>query len=379
MSTYKRLSKSIRDFLTSALLDTERLSKAQFSGEGPVKALEKALRHEYHLPYAVAVSSATAGMEALCAATDLAPNHEVITTPFTMGATIAGALKLGCTIVFADVEEDTLCLDPEKAAQAITKHTKAFIPVDILGTPYDMRHLDRINGPHNIRILADAAESYGAQYQGVPASWMANALVTSFTAGKPLYAGEGAMILTHDAQLYHRVIMNTQHVYRQERQFPGYSPNHYAVHCRLSPIAALLALHLRTVSMLKLQYKQMQAFRIIDCLNASGLTEQITFKKKGLTPSFYRLSAAWKHKPQPTKLLAELHSHGFPVSLRNLPFGLLTDDPYLMKRYGGQVHVPHPLKIAASQIRRRFCIHIHDNNDPTNATEPTDKGKEATA
>lgn len=165
------------------------------------------------------------------------------------------------------------------------------------------------------------------------------------------------MILTHRRLLYERLVMETQHVYRQQREFPKRRPNQYAHNLRLNPLAALIAYHsIPDAKKLVLQ-RQDTAFTIIQALNASRYTEPITFEKQGLRPSFFRLSAAWKTAPEINNLLSYLHNNNIQATIRNLPYNLLHHNPTLREHYRNQIKIPKPLTVAEEQIKRRFCIH----------------------
>ena len=159
---------------TNALKNIVRtqMSDAHLQGIGAIAELEARLRKVYGMKHALTVANATLGLLAIGQSLGLSCS-EFVTTPYTYGASLAGWLWLGNRPVFADIDPQTLALDPEAARRTITAKTKAILAVDLFGIPADMAALRRLADEFGIWYIADAAESLGAYRSGRPASSMA--------------------------------------------------------------------------------------------------------------------------------------------------------------------------------------------------------------
>jgi len=144
--------------------------------------------------HALAVSSCTAALQLALAVIGTQPGDEVITTPLTFASTANVAVHLGAKPVFADVKPDTLCLDPERAAAAVTDRTKAIIVVHYAGHPCNMDAFLELRRKHRVFIIEDCAHAVEAEYRGVPAGTMGDFGCFSFYATKNMTTGEGGML-----------------------------------------------------------------------------------------------------------------------------------------------------------------------------------------
>jgi perosamine synthetase len=149
--------------------------------------------------HAVAFSSGTAALHGATAAAGLAPGDEAITTPMTFAATANAVLYVGARPVFAEIDPGTLLIDPERVAAAIGPKTKAILPVDYAGQPADYDALRQAaarapSGP--LTIIADAAHSLGAAWNGRAVGTLADMTVLSLHPAKIMTTGEGGAVLT---------------------------------------------------------------------------------------------------------------------------------------------------------------------------------------
>lgn len=144
--------------------------------------------------HAVAVNSCTAGLHLSLIASGIQRGDEVITTPFTFVATVNVILHTGATPVFIDIDEQTYNIDPAKIEQAITKKTKAIIPVHFAGHPCDMDEIMRIAKKHKLIVIEDAAHAVGAVYKGKNIGTIADFTAFSFYATKNMTTAEGGMV-----------------------------------------------------------------------------------------------------------------------------------------------------------------------------------------
>ena len=155
--------------------------------------------------HGVAMSSGTAALHAAMFALGIGKGDEVIVTPMTFAASANCILYQGGTPVFADVEADTLLLDPAAVEAAVTPHTRAIIAVDYAGQPCDWDALRAIADKHHLALVADSCHALGASYKGRKAGTLADISVFSFHPVKHITTGEGGMAVTQDAALAQRM------------------------------------------------------------------------------------------------------------------------------------------------------------------------------
>ena len=158
-----------------------------------------------HAREAVAVSNGTAALHAAMFALGIGPGDEVIVPAMTFAATANCVLYQGGTPVFADVDPDTLLIDPASVEARIAPRTKALIAVDYAGQPCAYDELRAIGGEHGLALVADACHALGAEYQRRQVGSLADLSTFSFHPVKPITTGEGGMIATDNAQLAHRM------------------------------------------------------------------------------------------------------------------------------------------------------------------------------
>ncbi len=149
-------------------------------------------------PGALTVSSCTAALHLALVSLGVGPGDEVITTPITFAASVNVIEHVGARPVLADVEPDTLNIDPEKIEQAITPATKAIIAVHYAGHPVQLDEIRAIASRHNVHLIEDAAHAIGAAYKQQPIGSGSNPTCFSFYATKNLTTGEGGMLTGDD-------------------------------------------------------------------------------------------------------------------------------------------------------------------------------------
>lgn len=163
-------------------------------------ALEDAFIQLTGNQYAVAVSSATAGMHITLMALGIGPGDEVITPSMTWVSPLNMISLLGATPVMVDVDRDTLMVTPEIVEAAITPRTKAIIPVHYAGAPADTNALYAIAERHGIAVIEDAAHAVGTYYKGQHVGARGTAIF-SFHAIKNITCAEGGLVVTDDESL----------------------------------------------------------------------------------------------------------------------------------------------------------------------------------
>jgi dTDP-4-amino-4,6-dideoxygalactose transaminase len=175
--------------------------QGDFLTTGPlVEQFEAALEKIVGTPTTV-VSSGTAALHCAYAAIGIQPGDEVITPPITFIATQATAALMGAKIVFADIQPDTVNIDPKAVEAAITPRTKAIVAVDYAGHPADMDELRLIADKHGIYLIEDAAHSIGSTYRGRSVGSLADITTFSFFPTKNLTTAEGGAVASLNPQL----------------------------------------------------------------------------------------------------------------------------------------------------------------------------------
>jgi UDP-2-acetamido-2-deoxy-ribo-hexuluronate aminotransferase len=171
---------------------------------GPeVKELEDKLVAYTGAPHCIAVASGTEALLISLMAIGVRPGDEVITTPFTFVATAEAIVLLGAVPVFVDIEPDTCNIDAGLIEAAITPRTRAIMPVSLYGQPADMNEINVIAARHgSIPVIEDAAQSFGAAYNGRKSGNLSTIGCTSFFPSKPLGCyGDGGAIFTNDTSI----------------------------------------------------------------------------------------------------------------------------------------------------------------------------------
>ena len=205
----------------------------EFMGGPEVQKLEEIWQKRFNVKHAIAVNSCTSGLQIACGAIGLQSHDEVIVTPYSMTCSATAPMIYGAKPIFADIEKDYYCLDPESVEAAITSRTKAIITVSLFGQPYDIK-INEIAKKHGLMIIEDAAQAIGATIHTREDIWVkdfedksetkvsiksemryAGTLgdigVYSFNYGKHLTCGEGGMIVTNDDELAFRCRLIRNH------------------------------------------------------------------------------------------------------------------------------------------------------------------------
>jgi UDP-2-acetamido-2-deoxy-ribo-hexuluronate aminotransferase len=170
---------------------------------GPeVRQLEERLAARTGVAHCVTVSSGTEALLISLMALGIGPGDEVITTPFTFAATAEVIVLVGARPVFVDIEPDTCNLDARQIEAAITPRSRAIMPVSLYGQVADMAQINAVAAKHGLPVIEDAAQSFGARYQGRESCGLSTFGCTSFFPSKPLGCyGDGGALFTDNAAL----------------------------------------------------------------------------------------------------------------------------------------------------------------------------------
>lgn len=176
-----------------------------------INRFEAAFKHHLNTEFAIATSSCTGALHMGMSALGVGPGDEVIMADTNWIATAAPIVNLGAKPIFVDVDQESWCIDPDKAEAAITPRTKAIVAVHLYGNLCDMDRLLAIGEKYEIPIIEDAAEAIGSKWYGKCAGSMGTFGAFSFHGTKTLTTGEGGMFVTNNAELYERVLTLSNH------------------------------------------------------------------------------------------------------------------------------------------------------------------------
>jgi dTDP-4-amino-4,6-dideoxygalactose transaminase len=178
---------------------------------GPkTKRFEADMARYLGAPGALALNSCTAGLHTALAVLGLHRGDEVITTPMTFAASVNVIEHVGARPVLVDVEQDTLNIDPERVAAAVTPRTRAILPVHFSGHPVDLDAINAIAELRGLSVVEDAAHALPARYRGRLIGSGPNPVAFSFYATKNLTTAEGGM-LTAETSFLERASMMSLH------------------------------------------------------------------------------------------------------------------------------------------------------------------------
>ncbi|PYM14977.1 MAG: erythromycin biosynthesis sensory transduction protein eryC1 [Candidatus Rokuibacteriota bacterium] len=171
-----------------------------------VEEFERAFARHVDAREAVGVGSGTSALHLALLACDVGPGAEVITTAHTFIATAAAISHVGARPVFVDIDPRTYTIDPQQVEEAITPATRALLPVHLYGQPADMSAIAEIARRHDLRLIEDAAQAHGAEWDGRRCGSIGDLACFSFYPGKNLGAcGDAGAVTGNDASLLDKV------------------------------------------------------------------------------------------------------------------------------------------------------------------------------
>jgi perosamine synthetase len=171
-------------------------------GTGPkVTEFERNYSEFAGVKHAIAVNTGTAALHAALMAVGIKAGDEVILPSFTFVATAEAVVLAGGKPIFTDIDPETYTLSPQAIEKAITKKTKAIVPVDLYGLPADIKPIKEIAAKNDIVVIEDCAQSHGATYEGKPAGALVDLACWSLYAAKNIGTGEGGVVTTDNDQL----------------------------------------------------------------------------------------------------------------------------------------------------------------------------------
>jgi len=235
---------------------------------GPeVAELEEKLATYVGAKYCISCANGTDALQIAQMALGIGPGDEIITPGFTYIATAETGALLGAKPVYVDIDKRTYNVDPALIEAAITERTKAIIPVSLYGQCADMDAINEIAGKHNIPVIEDAAQSFGASYKGRRSGNLSTIACASFFPSKPLGCyGDGGALFTNDDELAKVMRQIARH--GQDRR---YHHIRVGVNSRLDTIQAAILLAKLEILDEEIELRQQVAARYRELFNAAGI------------------------------------------------------------------------------------------------------------
>jgi dTDP-4-amino-4,6-dideoxygalactose transaminase len=243
------------------VLESGFLTDASYDGGKKVREFEAKLRSLLRVKHVLAVNSGTSALLTSLLALGITRGDEVIIPSFTFVATANVVLACGAKPVFVDTKAD-YNIDPAQMRKAITKRTKAVIPVHLYGYPADMDEIREIADKHSVAVIEDAAESLGAEYKGAQTGALSDLGCFSLYATKVVTSGEGGAISTNDDRLADKVKQVRNH-----GMVHGYDSRSLGYNFRMPEIQAAIA---------SVQMDRLSGFLSARRRNAEYLTDRIS-------------------------------------------------------------------------------------------------------
>lgn len=183
----------------------------KFLGGKRVRELERQWAAFHKVKHAVSFNTATSALVAALGASGIMPGDEVVVIGYSMCISATAPLFYDAVPVFADIEEEFFCMDPNSLADRISPRTKAVLSVDLFGQSADMRAINEIAGKHNLKVICDSSHVPGCKYDGGFAGTFGDIGVYSLNQHKIIHCGEGGIAVTNDDELALRLQLIRNH------------------------------------------------------------------------------------------------------------------------------------------------------------------------
>lgn len=283
--------------------------------------MERRFAELHDAAHAISVVNGTVAITVALQAAGVKSGDEVIVPPYTFIATAAAALAYGAIPVFVDIEEDTLLLDPEKIAAAITSRTKAVIPVHIAGAPANMIRINEVAAAHKLRVIEDAAQAVGASWEGRSVGAIGDFGTFSLQSSKNLNSGEGGIILTNNEELAD-IAWSLCNVGRS-RTGAWYQHDRIGQNYRMTELQAAIVLAQMSRLEAQMQRRETNAVLLTELLNQiDGITvvkadPRITRHAHHLY--MFRLASEVTDRIEKTDFIRKVNAEGIPINFGYVP------------------------------------------------------------
>jgi UDP-2-acetamido-2-deoxy-ribo-hexuluronate aminotransferase len=279
---------------------------------GPeVAELEAQLAAFVGVPHCITVASGTEALLIALMALGIGPGDEVITTPFTFAASAETIVLAGAKPVFVDVEADTGNINAALITAKVTAATKAIMPVSLYGQVADMQAINAVAAQHGLAVLEDAAQSFGALYEGQRSCGLSTFGATSFFPSKPLGCyGDGGALFTSDAAL-----AQAAREIRVHGQSKRYHHTRVGVGGRLDTLQAAVLLAKLERFDWELQRRAVLGARYDQLLQAATPQLRRVQVRSGRTSVYAQYTVRLANAQQRTAVQASLKAAGVPTAV----------------------------------------------------------------
>jgi perosamine synthetase len=330
--------------------------------QGPkILEFEKKICKYTGAKYAVVVSSGTAALHIACLAAGIGEGDEVITSPITFVASANSVLYCGGKPVFADIQEDTINIDPCEVERKITKRTRAIIPVDFAGHPVEAEQIQKIARTNGLFVIEDASHALGAEYRNnkVGSCKFSDITTFSFHPVKHITTGEGGAITTNRRDLYEKFVMLRNHGITKDRKkltnYDGpwsYEQHYLGFNYRITDIQCALGIS---------QLNKLDEFLIKRRKIASIYNKDLASLGKILLPverpyvksSWHLYYIRLKNREERKVVFQKLQRAGMGVQVHYIPVHL---QPYYRKTFG---YKEGDFKLAENYYRQTISIPLY--------------------
>jgi len=339
---------TIREEVLAAL---EAVCESARFAQGPITAeFENIFAAYCGVKHCVSVNSGTSALHLAMLCLNVGPGDEVITVPMTFIATTWAVSYTGARPVFVDIDPERRTLDAEKLEAAITRRTKAILPVHLYGQPADMEPILRIADHHGIPVVEDAAQAHGALYQGKRVGQFGVMSCFSFYPGKNLGAyGEGGALVTNEDQLAARA-----RALRDHGQSRRYYHDEIAYNYRMDSFQAAI---------LNIKLRQLDKWNTARSRQARAYSKLLNGLPIGLPRRFDDSEAVWHCYVIECERREEVMSY---LKGEGIETGIHYPVPvHLQRAYASLGHCPGDFPISEEFSRR--CLSLPIYPEMTNA------------
>lgn len=281
------------------------LNKSNYILGEEVQSLETQLSEFSDVKNAITCSNGTDALLLAMMAIEIQPGDEIITTPFTFIATAETIAFLQAKPVFVDIQQDTYNIDPGKIEEKITENTRAIMPVSLYGHPADLDEINAIADRHDLKVIIDGAQSFGATYKGQAEALHGDIYTTSFFPAKPLGCyGDGGAVFTSNEEYAEKIKMLRVH-----GQNKRYHHKYIGIGGRLDTIQAAILLAKLPYYALEIQNRQVVAEKYNLLLQSSLATPVV---KEECTSIWAQYTVRVQNRDQ---VQANLKDEGIPTAV----------------------------------------------------------------
>ncbi len=271
-----------------------------------VAAFERELARFCNARYAVGVANGTDALVLSLQALGIGAGDEVITTPFTFIASAEAIHRVGAKIVFADIDNSTLNIDPQEIAKKVSRRTRAILPVHLFGNPAPMKEILALSRRHKLLVVEDAAQAIGATIHGRSVGALGDAGILSFYPTKNLGGvGDGGAVLTNS-----RVIAEKIRLLRAHGASERYKHTQHGLNSRLDEVQA---------AVLRIKLPRVRAWNSRRRSIAAQYRRELSgMKFQTITPGgepVYHVVSIRVHESRRDALVARLRAQGIEVGV----------------------------------------------------------------